>query len=188
VGRPGSRETLTIHAPRPGCWGNRIGADSAAPASPPGGRARANNYLIAGFTLVLVALVVLWVTAPEWESALGLGPKEGPTAQFVSLNVTTWAFQGPAACWQGQLFSFGGTVPVAAAFEGSVSLPYPGGLTGANCTVRSVQVVTADFQLLNSNAPLTVPPGGAARLFVNVTVPDSTYSGPLGMSVTVVSP
>jgi hypothetical protein len=131
-------------------------------------------------------LVVLYVTAPQWDGAFQ--PNNPPPSEsFVYLSATNWTFHGPSACWQEPLFAFGGTVLQSGTFEGSVSLPYPGGLTGPNCTAQSVQVVTAGFTLEGSNCPLTVRPGEDGQLFVNVTVPDSTFSGALSMLVTVVS-
>ncbi len=145
--------------------------------------------LIAGFTLLLVVLIVLWYTAPDWEGPLGLGPRNsGPTQSFVSINVTQWTFSGPPTCWQGSEFSYGGIVPLAGTLGSSVALPYPGGLMGTDCTAQSVQITTSGFTLLGSNAPVTVSPGGSERLYVNVTVPNSTYTGPLAISVSVVSP
>ena len=169
--------------------GTRIGAPStsSAPATRPPGKG--NVYLLAGFTLLLVVLIVLWYTAPAWEGSFGLGPKPSPSPQsYVSLNITEWDFHGPNACWQVPVFSNGGTVILGGTFQGSVSLPYPGGSSGPDCTAESVQVETSGFVLQNTNAPVTVGPGGSERLFVNVTVPDSVYTGSLPISITTVSP
>jgi hypothetical protein len=163
--------------------------ESAAPVAPASPRSNANRFLIAGFTLLLLILIILWYTAPQWEGPLGLGPNRPPPAQsFASINITQWTFSGPTSCWQGSVFSFGGTVAVGGTFQVSVSLPYPGGLVGPNCTARSVTLLTTGFTLLNSNAPLTVAPGDAGRLFANVTVPETAYAGPLSVSVAVGSP
>jgi hypothetical protein len=145
--------------------------------------------LIAGFTVLLLVLIILWYTAPQWEGPLGLLPKKSPPAQsFVSVNITEWAFTGPAVCWQVPVFSYGGTVIVGGTLQVSVDLAYPGGLTGPSCTAQSVQVLTHGFVLQNSNAPVTVVPGGAEYLHVNVTVPDTVYNGSLSMSVVSASP
>jgi hypothetical protein len=166
-----------------------MGEDSASPTLSPSPRSNANGYLIAGFTVLLVIMIILWYTAPQWEGPLGLGPKNSTPAQsFVSVNITEWTYTGPAACWQGSVFSYGGTVSLGGIFHGSVNLPYPGGLTGPNCTAQSVQVLTPGFVLQGSNVPVVVSPGGAGRLFVNVTVPGVVSSGPLSMTVTTVSP
>jgi hypothetical protein len=143
--------------------------------------------LIAGFTLVIVVLVVLWLTAPQWEGPLRPNPSP-PSQSFVSLNVTNWVMTGPAACWQGTFVSVGGTILVGGTFPASLSLPYPGGSTGPNCTARAVGVTTPGFALDDANVPVTVPPGGHAWLYANVTVPNAAYNGPLSITVTVASP
>ena len=85
------------------------------------------------------------------------------------------------------MYSSGGTVLQGSIFPGSVSLPYPGGLAGPNCTALSVQVLTSGFVVVQSNTPLTVPPGAVEQLFVNVTVPRAAYTGVLSIAVTVAS-
>jgi hypothetical protein len=126
---------------------------------------------------------------PERDQTLPYrGNPSPPSQSFVYLSATDWSFHGPSACWQEPVFSTGGTVLLGGTFEGSVSLLYPGGTTGPNCTAESVQVLTTGFLLQGSNAPITVAPGADEYLFVNVTVPSATYSGALAMSITVVSP
>jgi hypothetical protein len=150
---------------------------------------RGNGILIAGFTILLVILVVLWYTAPAWEGPLGLGPKNpGSSQSFVSVTTTNWTFAGPASCWQGTVFSYGGIVPFGGLLEGSVALPYPGGATGPNCTAQSIELTTSGFTLIDSSTPVLVSPGGGGRLYMNVTVPDYAYTGPLSVSVGVISP
>jgi len=145
--------------------------------------------LIAAFAVVLVVLILLWDTAPQWEGPLGLGPKGSSGEQsYISVNVSRWTFNGPSACWQGSVLSYGGIVLVGGVLPVSVNLPYPGGLSGPSCTADSVRVLTAGFSLLGSSAPVLVVPGAAERLYVNVTVPSTTFTGPLNMSVDVVSP
>ncbi len=169
--------------------GTRIEEKSVQPAPSWPRRQNANSYLIAAFAIVLVVLIILWDTAPQWEGPLGLGPKGSSGGQsYVSVNVSRWTFNGPAVCWQGSVFSYGGIVLVGGVLPVSVNLPYPGGLVGPNCTADSVHVLTAGFSLVDSSAPVRVVPGAAERLYVNVTAPSSTYTGPLNMSVDVVSP
>jgi hypothetical protein len=154
---------------------------------PPWPSRKANNLVVGAFAVVLAVLILLWYTAPQWDGAFRpKNPPPGPS--YVSVNITEWAFAGPADCWQESVFSNGGVVPLNGTLHTSVALPYPDGLTGPNCTAQSVQVLTHDFVYANSNAPITVPPGGAARLYVNVTVPGAVYTGPLMMLVTAVSP
>jgi hypothetical protein len=140
--------------------------------------------LLAGFTIVLVIFIVLWVTAPQWE-----GPFQPhtplPPQSFVSVNVTDWTFTGSTLCWQNAVFSNGGTIPLAGTFHAVLNLPYPGGVTGPKCTAQTPNVLTPGFALQNSNAPVSVAPGNDQLLYVNVTVPATAYGGPLSISLVV---
>ncbi|MCI4373170.1 MAG: hypothetical protein L3K02_05960 [Thermoplasmata archaeon] len=137
----------------------------------------------------MVALfAVVWVTAPEWERSLGPVQPQPASESFVFMNLTTWSFSGPATCWQSPVFSNGGTVLLNGTFNTSVSLVSPAGSSGPTCTAESVGTLTRGFIIQSTNAPVTVAPGGSARLFVNLTVPSEPYTGPLSMSILTRSP
>jgi hypothetical protein len=135
--------------------------------------------------VLILALLVLWVTAAQWDGPFRPAPP--PSQSFVYLNDTAWSFHGTPSCWQEPLVSVGGTVLFGGTFHASVDLSYPGGVSGPTCSAQSVVVLTSGFTLLGSNAPIAVAPGGDGHLEVNVTVPTTEYSGALAISVAVVA-
>jgi hypothetical protein len=158
-------------------------------APPPPKRSHAGAItavvIVVILVVVLAGLYAAGYLTPSSSSSPGGG---SPPAATVDVTAVNFAFSGASNCWKSSTGS-GGILSGGQQWTETDTLSYTAGfLQPSSCTVQTASVATPGFSLVNANVPLVVDSGGSLTLSVTLTVPTTSYTGPLTIDLTDTSP
>jgi hypothetical protein len=149
--------------------GGATGAPMPPPAPPPR-RSRRRVWIV---VLVVVILIVAVVGVLAYEAS-----------QVVSVSQVNFSSPDNTCGLNGVVYygfnaSLGSTVAVGFDMYGNNTTA--GGTSTGPCTVHSVSSASSGFTIATQNTPLVVPANTTLVLWLNITVPGSSYSGALNL-------
>lgn len=129
--------------------------------------------------VILTLLVTMGSVAVGWTDAVAQNPLQhppnsGPSPVLIRVVTVNWTVQGCAVqsrTTSGDTFEAGTSFDVRAILvDRSEEVP---------CTLTTVSVSPSNFELVESNLPVTDPAGGSASIVVTILAPD--YASPTAL-------